>query len=84
MPIFRDLQPETYYLIREEAGSELKMVSVLMHTERAVLIRNYLSASQDYFKNKSDAIEEILEELDGDLVATFESIYSDQGEEVEE
>ena len=81
MPIFEDLQPETYYLIREEPGDELKMVSVLMHTEKAVLIRSYLSTAADYFKNKEDALEEILEELDGNTVSTFESLYEGEAEE---
>jgi hypothetical protein len=78
MPIFEDLQPETYYLIREEAGAELKMVSVLMHTEKAVLIRSYLSTAEDFFKNKEDALEEILEELDDNMVLTFESLYLEE------
>ena len=82
MPIFEDLRPDTYYLIREKAGDELKMVSVLMHTEKAVLIRSYLSTAEDFFKNKEDVLEEILEELDTNMVLTFESLYVAEADEI--
>jgi hypothetical protein len=78
MPFYEDLQAETYYLIREEPGTEIKMVSVLMRTEMAVLLRGYLSDAEDFFKDKSDHFEEIVEELDGDMVAVFESIYAQE------
>jgi hypothetical protein len=49
-----------------------------MRTEMAVLLRGYLSTAEDFFKNKSDHFEEIVEELDADMVAVFESIYAQE------
>jgi hypothetical protein len=47
-----------------------------MHKEKAVLIRSYLSTADDFFKNKEDALEEMLEELNGNMLSTFESLYA--------
>jgi hypothetical protein len=79
MPIFEDLQVGSYYLIREKPGEQINLVSVLMSTETAILIRIYFSEAGDSFRIKSDPLNEVVEELDGEAIAAFEGIYEDGG-----
>jgi hypothetical protein len=82
MPRYEELLPETYYLIAEERGADPRMVSVLLYSEKSVLLRSYVGGAEDYFKLKAEEFSEIIEELDGDFVAGFESLYRE--EEIQE
>jgi len=64
--------------------SDIEIVSVIMHTKDAVLLRSYLPQTEDFFKYKDEIIYKLIEELNGDLSAQFESVYAtpdDQGNE---
>ncbi len=85
MASFQDLQTGTYYLIQTEPVGEPELISVLMQTQKAVLLRKHIPAGDDFFKLKSDSIYQVIEELDDQLAAEFEGIYeTPPAEEAEE
>jgi len=83
MPTFGELKPDTYYLIRESADTDIEIVSVVMHTDLAVLLRSYLPSTEDYLKLKTDDLLEIVETLDSAQAELFETIYAEPEEIIE-
>lgn len=84
MASFKDLQTGTYYLLQTDPVGDIELLSVLMQTDKAVLLRKHIPAGDDFFRLKSDNIYQIIEELDEGRAGEFERIYQEQQEEEEQ
>jgi hypothetical protein len=83
MPSFRDLKSDTYTLILSEPGSPIELVSVILQTQHAVLLRSYLPAPQDYFRLKDETIHRLIEELNAPTARAVEALFQEE-EKLEE
>jgi hypothetical protein len=84
MASFGELKPNTYYLIQVDAESDIELVSVILETKETVLLRSYLPQTEDFFKHQEEAIFKLIEEVDDETAAQFESLYQQTAEEVAE
>jgi hypothetical protein len=74
---YSDLQEGVYYLVRSENEDLIELVSVLMQTNSAVLLRSYLPEEEDFFMLKTDDIK-VIEELDESVAEKFFDVYGDE------
>lgn len=81
MASFGELKPNTYYLIQVDEESDIELVSVILQTKETVLLRSYLPQTEDFFKHQDDQVFKLIEEVDEDLAAQFESLYQQPAEE---
>ena len=84
MASFGELKPNTYYLIQVDAESDIELVSVILETKETVLLRSYLPQTEDFFKHQEETIFKLIEEVDEETAAQFESLYQQTTEEVSE
>jgi hypothetical protein len=84
MASFGELKPNTYYLIQVDAESDIELVSVILETKETVLLRSYLPQTEDFFKHQEETIFKLIEEVDDETAAQFESLYQQTTEEVTE
>jgi hypothetical protein len=82
MASFGELKPNTYYLIQVDAESDIELVSVILETKETVLLRSYLPQTEDFFKHQEETIFKLIEEVDDETAAQFESLYQQTTEEV--
>jgi hypothetical protein len=83
MPSFRDLTSDSYYLLLIDEGSEVTLVSVILQTRHALLLRSYMPHNKDFFRLKDEAIYKLIEELDEAKAREFEALYREE-EKLEE
>lgn len=81
MASFGELKPNTYYLLQVDEESDIELVSVVLETKETVLLRSYLPQTEDFFKLQEDTIYKLVEEVDEDTAAQFESLYQQTAEE---
>jgi hypothetical protein len=81
MATFGELKPNTYYLIQVDEESDIELVSVILETKETVLLRSYLPETEDFFKLQDELIYKLVEEVDEDTAAQFESLYQQATEE---
>ena len=81
MASFGELKPNTYYLIQMDEESDIELVSVILETKETVLLRSYLPQTEDFFKYQDETIFKLVEEVDEDMAAQFESLYQQPAEE---
>jgi len=84
MPTFGELNPDTYYLIQVDAESDIELVSVILQTKEAVLLRSYLPQTEDFFRYLDEPIFKLIEELDEETAERFNSLYQEPEEGYEE
>jgi hypothetical protein len=84
MASFGELKPNTYYLIQVDEESDIELVSVILETKETVLLRSYLPQTEDFFKHQEETIFKLIEEVDDETAAQFESLYQQTAEEVTE
>jgi hypothetical protein len=84
MASFGELKPNTYYLIQVDEESDIELVSVILETKETVLLRSYLPQTEDFFKHQEETIFKLIEEVDDETAAQFESLYQQTTEEVTE
>jgi|HubBroStandDraft_1064217.scaffolds.fasta_scaffold294369_2 hypothetical protein len=75
MASFGELKPNTYYLIQVDEESDIELVSVILETKETVLLRSYLPETEDFFKYQDETIYKLVEEVDEETAAQFESLY---------
>jgi hypothetical protein len=81
MASFGELKPNTYYLIQVDDESDIELVSVILETKETVLLRSYLPETEDFFKHQDETIYKLVEEVDEETAAQFESLYQQVTEE---
>lgn len=81
MASFGELKPNTYYLIQVDEESDIELVSVILETKETVLLRSYLPQTEDFFKYQDEPIFKLVEEVDEETAAQFESLYQQTAEE---
>ena len=84
MASFGELKLNTYYLIQVDADSDIELVSVILHTKEAVLLRSYLPQAEDFFKYQDEPIFKLVEEIDEETALQLESLYQQTQEAYEE
>lgn len=77
MPSFGELKPNVYYLIQVDDDSDIELISVLMHTKETVLLRSYLPETEDFFQFSDEPVHRLIEELDAETAAQFETLYAE-------
>ena len=81
MASFGELKPNIYYLIQVDAESDIELVSVILQTKETVSLRSFLPQTEDFFKFQDEAIFKLIEEVDEETAAQFESLYQQVEEE---
>ena len=81
MPQYGELALNAYYLIQVDAESDIEVVSVILQTKEAVLLRSYLPQTEDFFRYRDEPVFRLVEELDPATAAQFESLYAQPEEE---
>ena len=84
MASFGELKLNTYYLIQVDADSDIELVSVILQTKEAVLLRSYLPQAEDFFKYQDEPIFKLVEEVDEETALQLESLYQQTQEVYEE
>ncbi|HMI60257.1 MAG TPA: hypothetical protein VK518_05095 [Puia sp.] len=84
MASFGELKLNTYYLIQVDADSDIELVSVILQTKEAVLLRSYLPQAEDFFKYQDEPIFKLVEEVDEETALQLESLYQQAQEVYEE
>jgi len=81
MATFGDLKPNTYYLIQVDDESDIELISVLLTTKEAVLLRSYLPQAEDFFQYKDEAVFKLVEEFDQETAEKFQALYEEPATE---
>ncbi len=81
MATYADLQPGNFYLLKAENDTEIELVSVLALTDKCMLLRSFGQIEEDFWKKRTDSIEEIVEELDYESASAVLSLYDEEEEE---
>jgi len=76
MSEYGELALNAYYLIQVDAESDIEVVSVILQTKEAVLLRSYLPQTEDFFRFRDEPVFRLIEELDPATAAQFESLYA--------
>lgn len=84
MATYADLQAGNFYLIRGETDTDIELVSVLALTDQCILMRSFGHEDEDFWKKRTDTIEEVIEELDYDSAAAILALYDEEEEDWEE
>lgn len=84
MSSFGELKPNTYYLIRIDADSDIELVSVLLQTKETVLLRSYLPQAEDFFQPRNEQVFSVIEELDQETAEKYEALYAETETEEQE
>jgi hypothetical protein len=75
MLTYADLEPGKFYLIKEEATSDIEMVAVLALTNKCLLLRSFGFEEADFWKLRKDMIHEVIESLDEDSASAILALY---------
>ncbi|KYP13273.1 hypothetical protein [Flavihumibacter sp. CACIAM 22H1] len=81
MATYADLQPGNFYLLKDAQDTDIEMVSVLALTDKCILLRSFGQVEEDFWKKRTDSIEEIVEELDYESASAILSLYDEEEEE---
>ncbi|MCU0384594.1 MAG: hypothetical protein MUE38_01110 [Flavihumibacter sp.] len=81
MATYADLQPGNFYLLRSEKDTDIELISVLALTDKCMLLRSFGQIEEDFWKKRTDPIEEIVEELDYESASAVLSLYDEEEEE---
>ena len=84
MSIYADLELNHYYLILEQEGEEISLVSPVMETNNCYLLMNHDEYETTYWKKKGASIFEIVDELTEEQVEEYENLVYEEDDEEEE
>ena len=75
MASFGELKLNTYYLIQVDAESDIELISVILQTKEAVLLRSYLPQTEDFFKYHDEPVFKLIEEVGEEVAEQLEALY---------
>jgi hypothetical protein len=81
MATYADLQPGNFYLLKDGKDTDIELISVLALTDKCMLLRSFGQVEEDFWKKRSDSIEEIVEELDYESASAILSLYDEDEED---
>lgn len=81
MATYADLQPGNFYLLKDGKDTDIELISVLALTDKCMLLRSFGHVEEDFWKKRTDPIEEIVEELDYESASAVLSLYEEEEDE---
>ena len=81
MNTYSELEIGKFYLVKEEEGDEIMLVQPLMETDKCVLLLGDDGEDEiTFWKEKNEDLYEIVDELDDEQAAMYESIFEEDDE----
>jgi replicative DNA helicase len=74
MTNYSSLLLDKAYLIIEREGKEIALVQILMETEKCVLVEMHDDEATTFWRKKSDAIFEVIDELTEEQIDTYDEL----------
>ncbi len=84
MATYSDLKINGFYLIKEDENDEIVLVQPLMETDACLLLLNLDEYENTFWRKKTDALFELVDELNDEQLAEYEILFEDDEEEDEE
>ncbi len=80
MHSYAELQSDGVYLIKEKENGDIALVQVMMETNYCIFLLCHGDVEKTYWKKKSDALHEVIEQLSEDKVTEYEELWEDDDE----
>jgi len=74
------LEPGCYYLVQEEAHSEIELIKVTMESDHCMYLFKYHDELTTVWKRKTDSLHDILECLSDEMVEAWQKHYNNNEE----
>ena len=84
MATYADLKINGFYLIKEDESDEIVLVQPLMETDACLLLMNLDEYENTFWRKKTDALHELVDELNDEQLAEYEILFEDDEEDEEE
>ena len=81
MKTYADLEVNHFYLVIEKKDEPIILVQPLLATNECILIEQYDDLELNYWRKKSDAIFELVEELTEEQVTEYDELFEEEEEE---
>ncbi|MFL9481401.1 hypothetical protein ACI6Q2_01405 [Chitinophagaceae bacterium LWZ2-11] len=78
MAQYSDLILDHFYLIKEAEEDEIVLVQPLMATDNCVLLQCHDDLETTFWRKKTDAIAELVDELTDEQLADYENLFEDE------
>ncbi len=80
MATYNDLELDHYYLVQETETAEIMLVQPVMATSQCLLILQIDEVEMTFWRKKVTPVFEIVEELNEEQVAEYESLFEDDND----
>ena len=84
MATYSDLKINGFYLIKEDENDEIVLVQPLMETDACLLLLNLDEYENTFWRKKTDAFFELVDELNDEQLAEYEILFEDDEDDEEE
>jgi len=84
MATYADLKINGFYLIKESETEEIVLVQPLMETEACLLLMNLDEYENTFWRKKTDALHELVDELTDEQLAEYEILFEDDEDDIDE
>ena len=81
MKTYADLEVNHFYLIIEKKDEAIELVQPLFATNECILLEQYDDLELNFWRKKSDAIFELVEELTEEQVTEYDELFEEDDEE---
>ena len=83
MATYSDLKINGFYLIKEDESDEIVLVQPLMDTDVCLLLLNLDEYENTFWRKKTDALFELVDELNDEQLAEYEILFEDDEDDEE-
>jgi len=82
MSTYSDLDIDTFYLVRLNEGAEIMLIQPLMETDKCMLLWSETDDEEiTFWKEKTDEIFKVVDELDEEQAEQYASLFEDEDED---
>lgn len=81
MKTYANLELNHFYLVRENEGDKVALLEPIMETENCFLLTEHDEYENTFWKEKSDPINGLLEQLTDEQVVLYNSLFEDDEED---
>jgi hypothetical protein len=84
MATYGDLLVNGFYLIKQDETDEIILVQPLMETDACLLLLNLDEYENTFWRKKTDALHELVDELTDEQLAEYEILFEDDDADIDE